>query len=82
MNCIELFLVSSEQLSQTASLYSKRGLTKAIYIFSKDVLLTLNLRALRRLRRVQAFSDIFFTCIFQSHESENVRPRCLWVGVS
>ena len=66
MNFIELcVLESSKQLPQTTSLYSKRGLTKD---FSEAVLLTLNLRALRRLRSLQAFSETLLTSGFQLYE--------------
>ena len=44
------FFESEEQLSNTVSLYSIRGRMYDIYIFSSNFLLTLNLRALLRIR--------------------------------
>ena len=52
-----------------------------IYIFSKDFLETLNLRALYRFSLDQNFSDIDLTCSSRVPELENVRPRCLWQEV-
>ena len=52
-------LVSVGQLSHTESQYSSRGSTYALYIFSSDFLLTLNLRARRRFNLVQAFTEMF-----------------------
>ena len=53
---------SEEQLSQTVSLYSKRGRIYAKYFFSRDFLETLNLRALNKFSLDQDFSDIDLTC--------------------
>ena len=53
-----------------------------MYIFSSDFLLTLNLRALRRLSLVQALSDILLTWSVHVHVLEKVRPRWLWPVVS
>ena len=68
---------SDEQLSHTESPYSSNGRMNEIYNFSSDFLLTLNLRALKRLSIVQAFRDIFLTCSFHVQVLENVRPKCL-----
>ena len=73
-NC---FFDSDEQLSHTESLYSSNGRMNEMYNFSSDFLLTLNLRALKRLTLVQAFRDILLTCSFQVQVFENVRPKCL-----
>ena len=43
------FLLSAVALSQTASLYSSRGLIKEMYIFPRACLLILNLSARSRL---------------------------------
>ena len=53
---------SDEQLSHAESLYSSNGRMNEMYNFSSDFLLTLNLRALKRLTLVQAFRDIFIPC--------------------
>ena len=66
------FFDSREQLSQTTSLYSKRGRIYAKYIFSKDFLETLNLRALNRFSLDQDFSEIDLTCSSQVPELEKV----------
>ena len=58
-NCV---FDSDEQLSHTESLYSSNGRMNEMYNFSSDFLLTLNLRALKRLTLVQAFRDILLTC--------------------
>ena len=71
------FFGSREQLSQTTSLYFKRGRTYAKYNFSKDFLETLNLRALNKFSLDQDFSKIDLTCSSQVPELEKVRPRCL-----
>ena len=76
------FFESEEQLSHTESLYSSRGGMYVMYIFSSDFLLTLNLRALRRLSLVQALSDILLTWSVHVHVLEKVRPRWLWLVVS
>ena len=73
-NC---FFHSDEQLSNTESLYSSNGRMNEIYNFSSDYLLTLNLRALKRLSLVQAFRDILLTCSFHVQVLVNVRPKCL-----
>ena len=78
-NC---FFESEEQLSHTESLYSSRGHMYDMYIFSSDFLLTLNLRALRRLSLVQALSDILLTWSVHVHVLEKMRPRRLWLVVS
>ena len=55
-NC---FFESDEQLSHTIqSLYSSNGRMNEMYNFSSDFLLTLNLRALKRLSLVQAFRGV------------------------
>ena len=59
------FFDSEEQLSQTVSLYSKRGRIYAKYIFSKDFLETLNLRAFNKFSLDQDFSDIDLICSSQ-----------------
>ena len=68
---------SDEQLSHTESLYSSNGRMNKMYKFSSDFLLSLNLRAFKRLSLVQAFRDILLTCSFHVHVLENVRPKCL-----
>ena len=62
-------------LSQTASLYSRSGLIKKLYIFSRASLFVLNLSARNKLNFVQAVVVMLFipTAIFL----EKVRPRCL-----
>ena len=49
--------------------------------FSKDLLETLNLRALNKFSLDKDFSDIDLTCSSQVPELEKVRPRCLWEEV-
>ena len=61
------FFYSREQLSQTTSLYIKRGRIYAKYIF-KDFLKTLYLRALNRSSLDQDFSEIDLTCSSQVPE--------------
>ena len=68
-------------MSQTVSLYSKRGPIHAKYIFSEDFLETLNLRAFNKLSLDQDFSDIDLTCSYQLPVFEKVRPRFLWKEV-
>ena len=58
MNCIALYL-SFKCAVVPNDRYTLRGLTKTIHIFFKAVPLSFNLRALRRLRRVQDFSEMF-----------------------
>ena len=58
-NALNFFFDSDEQLSHTKSLYSSNGRMNELYSFSSYFLLTLNLRALKRLSLVQAFRDIF-----------------------
>ena len=65
-----------EQLSHTESLYSSIGRMNEMYNFSSYFLLTLNLRALKRLTLVQAFRDVLLTCSFHVQVLENVRPKC------
>ena len=74
---LTVFLDSDEQLSHTESLYSSNGRMNEMYNFSSDFLLTLNLRALKRLTLVQAFRDVLLTCSFHVQVLENVRPKCL-----
>ena len=62
---LEFFFYSEEQLSQTVSLYSKRGRIYAKYVFSKDFLETLNLSAFNKISLNQDFSDIDLTCSSQ-----------------
>ena len=69
-NC---FFDSDEQLSHTESLYISNGRMNELYNFSSDFLLTINLRALKRLTLVQAFRDILLTCSFHVQVLENVR---------
>ena len=78
-NC---FFDSDEQLSYTEWLYSSNGRMNEMYNFSSDFLLTLNLRALKRLTLVQAFTVLLLTCSFHVQVLENVRPKCLWLVVS
>ena len=73
-NC---FFDSDEQLSHTDPLYSSNGQTNEMFHFSSDFLLTLNLRTLKRLSPIQAFTDTLFTCSVREHLLENVRPKCL-----
>ena len=49
----------------------------AKYIFSKDFLETLNLRALSTFSLDQDFFEICLTCSSQVPALEKVRPRCL-----
>ena len=78
---LRVFFDSEEQLSQTVSQYSKRGRIYAKYIFSKDFLETLNLRAFNKFSLDQDFSYIDLTCSSQLPVFEKVRPRCLWKEV-
>ena len=78
-NC---FLASVEELSQTESLYSRRGLINDMYIFSSDFLLTLNLSARIRFSRLHTCPHIFSTWSDQVYLRESVRPKCLCVWVS
>ena len=64
------FFDSREQLSQTTLLYSKRGRIHVKYIFSKDFLETLNLRAFNKLSLDQNFSETDLTCSSQVSELE------------
>ena len=73
-NCV---FDSNEQLSHTESIYSSNGQMNEMYNFSSDFLLTLNLRALKRLSLVQAFRDILLTCSFHVQVLENVRHKCV-----
>ena len=64
------------------TIFSSRGSTYAIYIFSSDFLQTLNLRARRRFDLVQALTEMFLMWSDQLQELESVSPRCLWLFVS
>ena len=57
-------LLSAMALSQTASLYSSRGLIKEMYIISRACLLILNLSARSRLSLVQAVVVILKICSY------------------
>ena len=57
-NCL---IDSAEQLSHIVSLYLHSGRLFEKYIFSRDFLLILNLRALRIFILVQALSHMLFT---------------------
>ena len=50
--------------------------------FSGDFLLTLNLRALKRLSIVLALSGMLLTWSVHVYVLEKVIPRCLWLVVS
>ena len=52
------------------------------YIFSKECLLSLNFRALKRFNLLQALAAILLMCSFQLHVLENVSPKCLCDSVS
>ena len=47
------------------------------YIFSRECLLSLNFRALKRFNLLQALALILLMCSFQLHVLENVSPKCL-----
>ena len=64
-------------MSHTLALYSSNGRTNEMYNFSSNLLFTLNLRTLKKLSLVQAFTDILFTCSVHVHVLENERPKCL-----
>ena len=53
-----------------------------IFFFSSNFLLTLNLRVLKKLSLVHAFSDIMFTWSVHVNVLEKVRPKCLWLVLS
>ena len=70
--------VICDALSKTTSLYSRRGLTKDVYIFSRASLLTLNLRDLNKFRLVHATAVMLLKYSVQLHLLLNVKPKCLY----
>ena len=68
------FLDSVEQLSHTESLYSSKGRTYEIHIFSKNNLLTL-LRVCMRLSLVHVLAQVLFIRFVQQQFLERIRPN-------